>query len=263
MTSDPPSRSAPLFLGLVLALAVPIWGLSRFVGVIGALKIPVTDLLLGFTPLTAACILVFKSEGPSGVVALLKGSVAFRKLARSGWLAPALWLAPLIYLLTFAGLHLAGYGGVATPNWLALPGLAAIMFVLAIGEEVGWTGYLLDPLQARFGALGASLIIAAPWWLGHIPSILQIGGSVADLAIWIPGAIALRVLMTWLYNNSGQSLTAVVLFHALLNAGRTVAYPTINTHYDPVYQVTGYAVAVALSVVVLMVWGPKTLTRVG
>ena len=259
--SSRPARSPLAFFAIVLALAIPIWALSRFVGVIGALKIPVTDLLLAFTPLTAGCILVASYEGLGGLVAFLKRSFAFRSLARSGWLAVALGLAPFIYLVTWAGLHLAGYGGEARPNLLQIPVLAVVMFALAIGEEAGWTGYLLDPLQARFGALGASLIIAVPWWLGHIPSILEIGGTAGDLVIWIPGAMALRVLMTWLYNNSGRSLAAVVLFHTLLNVGRSIAYPTVGSHYDPVYQAAGYGVAFLLALLVVWVWGPRRLAR--
>jgi uncharacterized protein len=137
------------------------------------------------------------------------------------------------------------------------------MFVLAIGEEVGWTGYLTDPLQARFEALGASLIIALPWWLGHLPSILQIGGGLDDIAWWFPGAIALRILITWLYNNTGRCVAAAVVFHTLLNVGRWVSYPTVGTHYDPAYQAVGYGVASLLALALLVIWGPRTLTGWG
>ena len=249
------------FFLLVLALAVPIWVLSRFVGVIGSLKVPVTDLMLAFTPLTAASILVIRAEGTGGLIAFLKGAFEYRRLGRTKWLLPALLLAPLIYALTYICLHLAGYTGAPMMNFLGVPVLAAIMFLLAIGEEAGWTGYLLDPLQARFGALGASLIIAVPWWLGHIPSIIAIGGTAGDIAWWFPGAIALRVLMTWLYNNAGRSMPAVILFHTMLNVGRSVVYPTIGSHYDPAYQVTGYGITFVMAAVVVIVWGAKSLTR--
>ena len=56
-------------------------------------------------------------------------------------------------------------------------------------------------------------------------------------------------------------LLSVALFHALLNLGRSVSYPTIGTHYDPAYQATGYVICVLLAVIIVMVWGPKTLTR--
>ena len=247
-------RSPLAFALLVLALAVPIWVLGRSAGVIGSLKIPVTDLLLAFTPLTAAAILVWWNEGGGRLIAFLKSTSQFGRLMRSHWFWPALLLAPLNYALTSFGLHVAGHREVPVTDFTRLPMLAVIMFVLAIGEEAGWTGYLLDPLQDRFGALVASLIIAVPWWLGHIPSIIAIGGTASDIAWWLPGAIALRVLMTWLYNGAGRSLAAVILFHTMLNVGRSVAYPTIGSHYDPAYQVTGYGVALVMAALVAISW---------
>jgi membrane protease YdiL (CAAX protease family) len=260
VTAGPPTQRSPLaFFVVALGLAIPIWGLSRFAGVIGALKIPVTDLLLGFTPLGAASILVWRADGAAGLVRFLGRALDYRQLVRTPWFAVVLLLAPCIYVLTYFGLHLAGHAGEPSSDLLRLPLLAAIMFLLAIGEEAGWTGYLLDPLQARFGALGASLVIALPWWLGHIPSILEIGGSATDLAWWVPGAIALRILMTWLYNNTRCSVLAVVLFHTLLNVGRSAVYPTVGSHYDPVYQATGYLIALSIALIVLWLWGAKRL----
>ena len=254
-----PKRSPLAFYILVLMMASPIWALSRFVGVIGSLKVPVTDLILAFTPLTAALILVFQAEGTDGSLSFLKRVFDYRTLARNKWLLPALLLAPIIYALTYVVLHLAGHKGEPTVNFLGLPMLAVIIFVLAIGEEVGWTGYLLDPLQLRFGALGASVIIAVPWWLAHIPSIIAIGGTASDIAWWFPGSIALRVLMTSLYNNAGKSMLAVILFHTMLNVGRLVFYPSIGSHYDPTYQATGYGITFIMSVIIVILWGPKNL----
>ena len=262
LTHAPSSERNPWsFFLLVLALAVPIWALGRFVTVIELLKVPITDLILGFIPLIAASLLVFRAEGAGGLVAFLKGAFAYRRLMRSKWFAIALLLAPFIYALTFISLRLAGHSGTPSVSFPGILVLAAIMFVLAIGEEAGWTGYALDPLQARFGALGASLIIAIPWWLGHIPSILAIGGTVSDIMWWLPGAIALRVLMTWLYNSAGRSLSAVILLHMMLNVGRSVFYPTIGTHYDPLYQFTGYAITGVIAALVVIVCGAKTLTK--
>ncbi len=250
----PSKRSPKDFFLLVLALAVPLWALSRFAWVIGSLKVPVTDLLLGFTPLIAATILIVRAEKAKGLISFLKHSVDFRSLARTRWFWIALGLAPLIYALTTLCLRLLGHAGSPVVNWPLLPALAIMMFLLAIGEEAGWTGYLLDPLQRRFGALGASLIIAIPWWLGHIPSIIAIGGTAMDIAWWLPGAIAMRVLMTWLYNGAGQSVLAVILFHTMLNLGRLVSYPVIGTHYDAAYQNTGYVIAFIMAAMIVIHW---------
>jgi uncharacterized protein len=262
VTSNPSPKQKPAaFYLLVLVLATPMWALSGFFGVVGTLKVPVTDLMLAFTPLIAAMILVFQAQGYDGVIAFLKRVFDYRALARTKWLLPAALLAPLIYGLTYFALHLAGHKGEPTLNLLGLPVLAAIMFFLATGEEAGWTGYLLDPLQVRFGALGASLIIAIPWWLAHIPSIIEIGGTTADLVWWLPGAIALRVLMTSLYNNANRSMPAVIIFHTALNVGRSASYPTIGDHYDPVYQIVGYVITFVMGVFIIIVWGTKSLAK--
>lgn len=257
----PSKRSAFAFYVLVFVLAFPIWALSGFLGTIDTLKVPVADLVLAFTPLAGALILVFRAEGSDGLISFLKRVFDYRTLARSRWIWTALLLAPLVYALTYAVLHLAGHRGEPMANLLGLSVLAPIMFLLAIGEEAGWTGYLLDPLQERFGALGASLIIAVPWWLAHIPSIIEIGGTAPDIAWWLPGAIALRVLMTSLYNNAGRSIPAVIIFHTMLNVGRSIAYPTIGSHYDPAYQVTGFGIAFAMAAIVVLVWGAHSLTK--
>ena len=256
-----PHRSPLAFYLLVLVMAVPIWALSQFVGVIGSLKVPVTDLMLAFTPLTAALILVFHFEGAGEFISFLKRVFDFRSLARNNWIFAALFLAPLIYALAYVVLHLAGHKGEPSVNLLGLPVLTFIMFILAIGEEAGWTGYLLDPLQRRYGAVSASVIIAVPWWLAHIPSIIAIGGTTSDIAWWLPGAIALRILMTSLYNNAGRSMLAVILFHTMLNVGRPVFYPAIGTHYDPIYQSTGYGIALLMAAIIVILWGTKSLAR--
>jgi membrane protease YdiL (CAAX protease family) len=256
-----PNRRSLAFFVLLLALAIPIWLLSRFVGVIGSLNVPVTDLMLAFAPLTAAAILTYREKGAPGAISLVKRAFDFRGVAHTLWIFPVVLLAPLIHILTYATLHLAGHGGAAEPQLLRLPFLAGIIFLLAVGEEGGWMGYVIDPLQDRWGALGAGLIVAVPWWLGHLPSIIEIGGTAADIAWWIPGAIGLRILIVWLYNNTGRCLFSAVVFHTLLNVGRLVLYPTIGSHYDTTYQATGYTIAIIMAAIVVLIWGAKTLTR--
>ena len=262
MNSSALSKKSPLkFFLLVFALAIPIWLLSTFVGVIGSLKVPVTDLVLAFIPLTAAAILDYKEEGFGGVRTLLKRVVDYKRIKQRIWYLPLIVLVPLIYLLTSAVMRLTGHSAPVEPHILRLPSLFVIFFLLAVGEEGGWMGYAIDPMQDRWGALSASIILAIPWWLGHLPSIIQIGGTPADIAWWFPGAIGLRILIVWLYNNTGKSLFAAILFHALVNVGRSASYPTVGSHYDPVYQAVGYSIVVIMAVIVVFLWGSKTLAR--
>ena len=262
MNSNAPSKRSPLqFFLLVFALAIPIWLLSALVGVIGSLKVPLTDLVLAFIPLAAAVILVYRQEGFAGVRTLLKRVVDYKRIKQKIWYLPLVFLAPLIYLLTSTVMRLTERSAPVEGHILRLPLLFVIFFLLAVGEEGGWMGYAIDPMQDRWGALNASIILAIPWWLGHLPSIIQIGGTPGDIAWWFPGAIGLRILIVWLYNNTGKSLFAAILFHALLNVGRSAAYPTVGSHYDPVYQAVGDSIEVIMAVIVVLLWDSKTLAR--
>ncbi|MFN4175322.1 CPBP family intramembrane glutamic endopeptidase [Phenylobacterium sp.] len=256
------ARRSPLaFFLLVLALAIPLWLAGPRLGVIGELRIPASDLALAFVPMVAALVLTARSEGWRAAADLLRRAFDPTSL-RGRWLAATLLLAPAIYLAVWLVMQAAGHGGVPArlgPVTLLL--LFGLFLVLAAGEEVGWMGYAFDPLQRRWGAVGASLVLAVPWWVGHLPSMRAIGATASDMAWWVLGAAALRILIAWLYNNGGGTLFAAVLFHALLNLGRIATYPAMGSHYDSVWQATGYVVAGGLACAALLRSRPSTLTR--
>lgn len=260
MTSVDRPRSPLKFFVLVFALAVPIGLAGSSLGVVGVMKIPIADLGLAFVPMIAALILVATEKGWRGAGGLLKQIFELNALRDPRWLFATLGLAPLIYLLTWALVRVSGGEGTAEINPANMV-LFAVFFLLAIGEEVGWTGYATEPLQSRWGALGAALILAVPWWLAHLPSMAAVGATVTDMAWWVLGAVGVRVLIIWLFNNTAKSILAAVLFHALLNAGRVATFPAAGSHYAPHYQIASYLVIGALAAAVVLVWGPKSLRR--
>ena len=87
-----PNRRPLALYKLVLMMAIPISVLSLFVGVIGSLKVPITDLMLAFAPLTAALFLVFYAEGTERLVLFLKRVFDYRSLASNKCLFRALLL---------------------------------------------------------------------------------------------------------------------------------------------------------------------------
>ena len=260
-TSAAPRKSPLKVFVLVFVLATPFWLLNAIVGNIGSLKVPVTDLALAFVPLTAATILVYREEGFAGVNRLLKRIFDYKKINKKIWYLPLIFLVPLIYLVLITIKRLTGNYAVADNHIIRLPLLLIIFFALAAGEETGWMGYAIDPMQDRWGAIVASIILAIPWWLGHFPSIIHIGGTRADLTWWLLGALAIRILIVWLYNNTGKSLFVAILFHTLINVGRSVSYPTVGSHYNPTYQSVGYLIFSIAALIVTILWDSKTLTR--
>ncbi len=69
--------------------------------------------------------------------------------------------------------------------------------------------------------------------------------------------MAARILIVWLYNNTGKSVFAVALFHATLNLS-WMLFPVYGSHFD--MRLGGLAMAITAAIVTL-VWGPATLVR--
>jgi hypothetical protein len=76
------------------------------------------------------------------------------------------------------------------------------------------------------------------------------------IAWWSLGTVSLRVLTTWLYNNTGRSVFAAALFHAMCNLG-WMLFPVYGSHYDPRFVAP---ILVAAATIVTLIWGPRTLT---
>jgi hypothetical protein len=61
----------------------------------------------------------------------------------------------------------------------------------------------------------------------------------------------------WLYNNTRKSVFAAILFHDIDNVGWSL-FPNNGSHYDP--AINGILTAIT-DVIVIFLWGPKTLAR--
>lgn len=179
-------------------------------------------------------------------------------------LPPALvGLAALIDLLT------GGSGatwGEAAHNFVTSPLsiLPSILFATLIPfiEELGWRGYVLDRLQGKWSALISTLILGSVWSLWHLPLFFiegsyQAGLGVGTLQFWsfMIGILFLSFAFTWVYNNTGRSILAVILFHAMVNfSGELVG---LSVRADAISIVLWAAVAVGI----VAIWGPQRFSR--
>lgn len=121
-----------------------------------------------------------------------------------------------------------------TPERLFDPG--ALFFFLAVAllfpavEEVGLRGYWFDQLQVRWNALVSSLILGTVWTLWHVPLVFMSGyyrGTTfqPELWWWLPSIVLTAIIGTWIYNNTGRSVLAVIVFHFLGNlTGETMMF---------------------------------------
>lgn len=131
-------------------------------------------------------------------------------------------------------------------------------FFAAAGEELGYTGYATDPMQVRYTALTASLIMGTIHAVWHYPSMIQIGQT-PGLMFWgTLLTISFRILTAWLYNNTEKSVFAAILFHAVTNTGRSI-FPGGRSAYELGDAAVGYVIITITALIVVFLWGSKTL----
>lgn len=243
-------RSPLRFFVLVFALSIPIW-------LIQPRDWPISASV--GAPLIAALILVYREEGGGGVRRLLSRVFDQRRIRKGIWYGPIILLMPVVYLLTYGVMSLMGLPLPDEPYFpfLLIPLLFVLFFILAIGEEVGWTGYATDPLQDRWSALTTGIILGLVTALWHFVPLIQMGRTPIWIAWWSLGSISIRILTVWLYNNTGRSLFAGIVFHAMNNLSFAL-FPNYGSHWDP--AVAGVITAI-VAVIVAFLWGSRTLAR--
>jgi hypothetical protein len=108
---------------------------------------------------------------------------------------------------------------------------------------------------------------ASAWWSGSVPvrrSARSVTGSPspgsgrragAAIAWWSLSTVAARVVMVWLFANTGRSVFAMALFHAVLNLGWQL-FPVRGSYFD---QPAVAVLMAAVALVVALLWGPRSL----
>ncbi len=255
--SVPPSRSPLVFFVLVFALTIPFWVIGAVTGLHILPGLPVSGLAT-FCPALAALILVRRENKGAGTAMLLKRAFDYKRIKAKIWYAPILLLMPLVMVLSYGIMRLAGTP-VPAPQIVILPTLilCVVFFIGALGEELGWSGYVIDPMQDRWGALQASIVLGLIWAVYHYLGLVQVHRSVEWIAWWSLGTLAARVIIVWLYNNTGRSVFATALFHMMINVTWQL-FPINGSYYDP--RVSGL-ISALLAVIIIVFWGPRTLSR--
>jgi uncharacterized protein len=251
------SRSPLMFFLLVFALSLPFWLAGALTSFQLLPSLPISALAV-LCPITAAAIFVYRENRFVGVKELLKRSFDFKRVKAKIWYMPIILLMPYIMILSYVAIRLTGVP-IPAPQFSFVTALVlfVVFFIGALGEELGWSGYAIDPLQERFGALWGALLLGAVWAVWHYVPLLEAHRSLVFIAWWSLGTVTTRIIIVWLYNNTGRSVFVAALFHTMVNLTWQL-FPINGSYFDP--RVTGLITAIVAVVVVIM-WGPRTLAR--
>ena len=224
-----------------------------------------------FCPLLAVLLVqkVFLRQ-PVGIGWKVQGK---RRFWLAAWFGPAVFtlLGAVLYFAVFpsrldfsCSWLVAAYGGemdaqtlrselgVSTLSYLLQNGLFAVILAPAInmfpalGEEVGWRGYMMPRLKERFGLLNGRLLGGVVWGVWHWPLMLLVGyeygtnylgAPVLGLVVWCVVCFALNTLLDLLYEKTG-CIWVPAIAHGAFNA--IAALPQVLiTPADAYYNVLG------------------------
>ena len=169
------------------------------------------------------------------VVAAIHGRSGMRDLARRSfrWRVGVRWYLVALLVLPVATVVCAGALFGPAPLQVLVGRMPLLLLVLVpdllmrivffnLAEEVGWTGFLQDRLQGRYGPMKACILTEMPFALFHVPDVLvDTGGQLAPaLVLLVAFTIAQlfgRFVIMWLYNSTNRSVLLVGLFHSSYN----------------------------------------------
>lgn len=260
-----------LVLGIVLMFLLT-WPLDLVNSGVVQLDIPFIVLLfLGWGFVITSLIMTRLTLGQEGVIALLKRYLLWR--AGWKWYLVAVLLEPLLIVLGVFG-HALVTGikldfseatayelfGQGATLWL----FVAPFFLIEIitnGEEMGWRGYVLPRLQAKYSAFTSSLILGVVWGFWHLIKFLMHWNTMA-FAWFMVHILAFSVTLTWLYNGSKGSLLMVTIMHASSNTAGMFFPMANNASSENVGPYIGYVlVEVLATIIVVFATGSAMFSR--
>jgi len=211
-------------------------------------------------PIASALFVTAVADGRAGLRHWLGRMWRWR--VRWHWYAITLLGVPAAMLAT--GYVYSG-GQISTPSTMALaayvPGLLIQMVTTGLAEEPGWRDFALPRLQRRFGPLAGSMVLGPLWAVWHLPLFLTEWGGWPDADWTHPVAfavfcIAFNVVMTWVFNRTGESLPLAMLLHVSVNNFASILWSEVFPTIDA-YQASHALAAGAVVAAILVLTGTR------
>jgi hypothetical protein len=118
-------------------------------------------------------------------------------------------------------------------------------------QALGASFKFLPTTNGVSGALIASLVLGVIWAVFHLVALRQAHHAAGWIGWWSLGTVALRVVLVWLYNNTGRSVFVASLSNMTFNVVWQL-FPIHGSFMDQ--RINGLFWALAATIVVI-VWG--------
>jgi membrane protease YdiL (CAAX protease family) len=259
--SSVPWRAVGLYvvlsLGLAWLAALPLW-----LG--GGLQHPAFMLIAAVvmtTPAIAGIVVTF---------GYLRPAAPWRFLGASGgtWRRTVIWAlggavgavvltGAMLLLGQVVGLVELGTGPDTVSSLLLIPVLTVLIGLTAVGEEIGWRGFLHSALRP-LGPVRAILLNGVVWGVWHAP-LLLLGYNYAttspvSIPLMIIGTILIGTALAWLRERTG-TIWAGALTHGAMNVSTSylmAAFVPLLVQQTPTVSLLGWVGWIVMGVVLVV-----------
>jgi membrane protease YdiL (CAAX protease family) len=212
-------------------------------------------------PCIAGILMTYLVDGINGLRGLLsrmlKWRVGLHWYAAALLIFPALILAVLLVLSTWVS-------PVFAPNFIAFGIMAGL--IAGFVEEIGWTGFAYPKMQLKHSVLRTALYLGLLHGLWHVAAD-YLGAGQSNGVYWLPrflvmwmvAMVAMRVILVWIYANTGSLLLAQ-LTHASSTGSLVVLGPSPITPANETLWWAVYAIILWLAAgIVIMKYGKRVV----
>jgi membrane protease YdiL (CAAX protease family) len=187
-----------------------------------------------FGPAVGACYSVWTLKGRQALMGFLKSFMSLR----FGWKVWAFMFAVLgaVSMVAWYAPELFGHDRLSMllPSAYVFPLWWLLMVLVGGGqEEIGWRGYIMEPLEAKFGIWAGNIVLGLVWAVWHIPIFFVPGSSqiFMPFAAFTIGLIGESFFFSWVIKASGGRPLSAVIAHGTVNAFVPL-FPTIVMEPD-------------------------------
>lgn len=170
-----------------------------------------------------------------------------------GWRRPAGWYV-LAFGIPFGVAAVARIilvaSGTPVNGMGSITAIEAVIFVLVIGEEIGWRGFLQPRLRLRMSLPVAGVATGIAWVMWHLPLYLAPDQGIeafVRFAWWvIPLSVTMGVVAEW----ARFSVIVATVMHGAANIATPILLPSVDRTWWLVATGALYVVVAAVLVVV-------------
>jgi len=259
MDSSDSRRTFPWsFFVLLLVLSLPFWAITVLTKQLDVpINLPI-GALQALNPVFVAMILLSREKKPGSIRGLVARAFDFKRITHKAWYVPMVGIWPLTLVFVYGIMRItdAPLPEPVIPILMA-PVFFIVFFISGTTEELGWQGYLIDRLPVTWSALTAAVVMGTAWGAWHLFLLLTTQRGWWWILWQLLGMIPFRILIVWLFYNTGKSVFAASVIHAVANVSQFL-FPNYGSHYDPFLT---FIVLAVVAIFAIVLWGPKTLSR--